>query len=149
MYIDVHNTIGLGLVVLALGCGPASTGPQKFPVTGTVLINGKPAERVAVQFHHSNSSTPGNLRYPTAVTDGEGRFQLSSEGEADGAVEGEYTVTFTWLSSPDLDAFDMLQGALSDPQKSSHRVKVPVEQETLEPFSLTIPETQIRRPKQS
>ena len=131
------------LCVTLLGCGASPDGPQKYPVSGTVLINGQAMERVAVQFHHLDASVTGNLRFPTAVTDASGRFELSSTGDRDGAVAGDYAVTFAWLSSADIDARDRLQGALSKPEASEYRVSVPVEGNELPPFSLNVPEASI------
>ena len=136
----------LMFALLAMGCGGPPPGPQKYPVVGVVTVNGKPAERVAVTFHHSNESLPSNLRYPTGVTDSSGRFTLSSQGENDGAVEGEYRATFAWLSSPDLDAIDMFGGGLGNPAQSEHTVKVPPPSEELK-FDLTFPEAKLKRPR--
>lgn len=132
-------------LVLLVGCGTSTEGPQKYPVSGTVLINDQPAERVAVQFHHLDVGVPGNLRYPTAVTDAAGRFTLSSNGDRDGAVAGDYVVTFVWLSSADIDARDRLGGALSKPEASEFRVSVPIAGDQLPPFSLNVPEASIRQ----
>jgi hypothetical protein len=133
------------------GC-QSPDGPQKYPVRGVVEINGSPAQQVAVTFHHERADTPGNLRYPSAVTDANGAFVLSSEGDRDGAVEGNYKVTFAWMSSPDLDAFDMLGGKFSKPESSLFTAQVPVEAGDLPPFQLVVPESEIRlsgRPRPS
>lgn len=134
-------------LILAGGCGSAETGPTKYPVQGEVRINGQAAERVAITFHHADAAITGNLRYPTAVTDAAGRFEVSSEGDRDGAIAGRYRVTFAWLSSPELDAFDQLQGAFSDPNQSRFEATVPLEQEAGLVFSLAVPENRIRRPR--
>jgi hypothetical protein len=128
------------------GCGKQETGPEKFQVTGVVSVNGQPAERVAVTLHHPDESLAANLRYPTGVTDADGRFTLSSQADNDGAVEGEYRVTFTWLSSSGLDAFDMFGGGLSVPAQSEHTVAVPLSDEGLE-FKLIFPEAKLKRPR--
>ncbi len=131
------------VLVSLVGCGASMEGPQKYPVSGTVLINGQPREQVAVQFHHLDDSVSGNLRFPTAVTDTSGRFELSSTGDRDGAVAGDYVVTFAWLSSADIDARDLLGGALSKPEASEFRVSVPIEGDELPPFALNVPESSI------
>ena len=136
----------LMFVLFAMGCGGPPAGPQKFPVTGVVTVNGMHAERVAVTFHHSDESLPSNLRYPTGVTDASGRFTLSSQAENDGAVKGEYRVTFAWLSSPDLDAIDMFGGGLGTPARSEHTVQVPLPSGELK-FDLTFPEAKLKRPR--
>ncbi len=142
---------GLALLLLLLlcGCGGPPSGPVKYPVEGVVRINGQLAERMAVTLHHEDATVEGNLRYPTAVTDTEGRFVVSSESDRDGAVAGRYRVTFAWLSSSELDAFDQLQGAFSDPKRSLFTVTVPVEQAAGLEFALEVPESKLRRPREA
>src|SRR5262245_49763628 len=104
------------LLVMLAGCG--RDGPALQPVRGTVRVNGRPAERVAVSFHHASAAVKGNAAHPCGVTDAVGAFQLSTDRESDGAVAGEYVVTFTWWSDPDPDrAKDLLKGAYADPKK--------------------------------
>lgn len=134
----------LGLLVGLSGCGQP-TGPQRFPVTGIVHVNGSPAERVAVLFQHHDQSIPSSYRYPTGVTNAEGVFQLSSTGHNDGAVPGKYSVTFNWLSSGELDAFDMFNGAFSQAAQSEHQVEIPVATDEPLVLRLSIPESRIRR----
>lgn len=138
----------LMLAVLAIsGCG-GDGGLERFPVEGTVTVNGAPAERVIVLLHHADEATPGNYRYPTAVTKADGTFRISSIAEADGAVRGTYKVTFTWLSSAGLDSIDMFNGALGDPNSSSWEITVPVAEGQATKFDLVVPEAQLRKPGQ-
>lgn len=124
------------LAGLLAGCG--SGGPPKHPVVGTVLVNGTPAARVNVCFQHTDPAVTGNARSPVAVTDEAGRFTLSTDGDKDGVVTGEYVVTFFWLSSNDPNsAYDRFGGAFGDAATSAHRVTVPVAGE-LPPFKLDI-----------
>jgi hypothetical protein len=132
-------------VCTSLGCG-GDGGLERFPLEGKVTVNGVPGERVVVLLHHTDESTPGNYRYPTAVTNAEGTFRISSIGEADGAVKGRYKVTFTWLSSDGLDSIDMFGGSLGDPKSSSFEVTVPVAQGETTNFDLVVPEAQLRKP---
>lgn len=74
-------------VPLLNGCGPS--GPETAAVTGLVTYNGQPLPDAAVVF------TPPNGRPASGVTNGEGRFQLSTFGENDGALIGKHTVTIT------------------------------------------------------
>jgi len=124
-----------------LGCG--SSGPRKYPVTGTVTVNGKPASLVRVQFLHADQSLPGNLKYPVGMTDEAGVFHLSTTGDKDGAVEGEYTVTFEWMSANELEAFDQLGGKFADPKTTTFRAKVEAKSNRLPPFEIVVPETAI------
>ncbi len=43
-----------------------------------------------------------------------------------GAVAGKYAVTFSWMSTDDLDAVDQLAGKFTDAARSSFQVTVPV-----------------------
>jgi hypothetical protein len=79
------------------------------------------------------------------VTNSEGVFHLSSMGDGDGAVAGKYAVTFTWLSSGELDAFDMLNGEFSNPEGSSFQVQVPLTDPASLTLELTVPEEKIRQ----
>jgi len=64
-------------------------------------------------------------------------------------LAGLYCVMFSWLSSSELDAFDQLQGAFSDPRRSRFTVTVPVEQAAGREFALGVPESKIRRPREA
>lgn len=123
------------------GCG--SSGPKQYPVSGTVTVNGKPAALVRVQFRHADQSLPGNLKMPAGMTDESGAFRLSTSGDADGAVEGEYAVTFEWLSGNDLGAWDKLGGKFAKLEASTFKVRVEPKANALPPFEITIPESQI------
>lgn len=125
--------------------GCSSKGPVKHKVDGVVRVNGEPVERMVVQLASIGTPPAGNLAYPTGLTDKEGKFSLSSEGDRDGAIEGEYTVVFSWLSSSELDAFDMLSGTLADAKTTVHRMTIPPKGPV--EFDLNIPEKSIRRPK--
>lgn len=131
--------------VLASGCSGSNT-PIRHPVKGVVQVNGKPAERMAVLFHLKEKEIDSSLRFPTGVTDAEGRFQLSSISKNDGAIEGKYAVTFSWLSSSELSAYDMLDGMYGDAASSEYEIEIPDMASGELIFDLTIPEAQIRRP---
>lgn len=128
-------------VPLTAGCG--ASGPKKYPVSGTVTVNGKPAALVRVQFRHADQSLPGNLKMPAGMTDESGAFRLSTSGDADGAVEGEYAVTFEWLSGNDLGAFDKLGGTFAKPDTTTFKARVEPKANALPPFEITTPESQI------
>jgi len=126
------------LVLCPVGCG--ESGPKLYPVRGTVTVNGKPAQFVRVQFRHTNQELPGNLKSPVGMTDETGAFELSTSGDRDGAHEGEYTVTFEWLSGNDLGAYDRFGGRFAKPDASARKVRVEPKTNELPPFELTIPE---------
>lgn len=92
-YVRRHlTTLGAAIFCLAMfGCGSKG---DVVPVSGTVRVDGKPTENIAVSFTPIlGQSTPG----PTSsgLTDSEGRFTLSTvqERRISGAVPGRHRVT--------------------------------------------------------
>ena len=78
--------VGL-LMVWPLGCGPSH--PDAIPVTVTIKHNGKPIQGATVNFISDDGSTW--MAYGT--TDAQGKCQLSTYGENDGAVAGKHKVS--------------------------------------------------------
>lgn len=74
----------IGLVILA-GCG----GDSGFaPVSGRVLLDGKPIEGAAVLFEPESGGVPA-----TGVTNANGEFSLSTTGHGPGAAVGKHGVS--------------------------------------------------------
>ena len=96
-----------------------------------------------VTFHNLDPSAPGNAARPVGATDAEGRFELSTNADKDGAVAGEYTVTFFWSSSNDITAFDRLGGRFTNPGRSQFKVWVVSGNNELESFRLEVDPDQI------
>ncbi len=71
-------------LLLFPGC---SRGPQMVPVTGVVLLDGKPVEGAAVLFSPEAGGRPAD-----GVTDKDGKFSLQTFKSGDGAVLGKYKV---------------------------------------------------------
>jgi hypothetical protein len=78
----------------AAGC--SKRGAEPVPVAGKVVVYGRPAAGAVVTFH-PEGATPDAPR-PTARTDGDGRFQLTTAKAGDGAPAGEYRVTVAWVA---------------------------------------------------
>jgi hypothetical protein len=111
-----------------------------------VRINGQPAERVAVGFHHTDPTMKGNAAHPCAVTDANGQFTMSTNADGDGAASGEYLVTFIWWSDPDPDkAKDLLAGAYAFHLRSTFKVKVGDTITELTPFELKVDPAQAKK----
>ncbi|WP_146561521.1 hypothetical protein [Posidoniimonas corsicana] len=70
--------------IAAVGCGDG--GPKRVPVSGTVLIDGKPLTVGNVRF------VPEGARPSYGQVDDEGRFTLSCFESGDGAVTGLHQV---------------------------------------------------------
>ena len=141
MRVLIRGMLVLVMGLPLLGCG--SSGPNLYPVTGTVTVNGKPAALVRVQFLHADQSLPGNQKMPVGITDESGAFHLSTSGDKDGAVQGEYTVVFEWMSGNDLGAFDKFGGKFADPKITKFKAKVDPKATTLPPFEITVRESSI------
>ena len=69
-------------------CGCGSTKHPVAPTEGVVLLDGKPAAGVSVVFRQAGLSMVASGK-----TDKDGRFELSTYGEADGAPVGECVAT--------------------------------------------------------
>jgi hypothetical protein len=82
----VAGAIGSFLWLVAAGCGPGR--PPLVPVTGQVLMEGKPVAGASVMF-------VGDGRPATGVTDAGGRFVLGTWTNGDGVLAGEYVVCVT------------------------------------------------------
>jgi|SRR5579883_2635769 len=86
-----------GTVLVALGClgttGCGSSDRAKLqPVSGTVLIDGRPtADAVVTLYPVNGTSEP----HPSGRSDANGRFTLTTREAGDGALAGEYRVTVT------------------------------------------------------
>ena len=79
--------LSTSLALFAAGC---SHGLGTVPVTGTVTFNGEAVELANVMFMRvDETGGPAAI----AITDTEGRFDLRTNNDNNGAVPGEYGVT--------------------------------------------------------
>lgn len=124
------------------GCNRSIKPPATSPVSGTVLLRGKPVAGVRVTFHPQASA--GRIAFvPVGETNAEGEFRLSTGVPNNGAPQGTYAVTF---EKPEIEAarksnyleteIDAFQGKYSDPEASSWTVVVERGENNLEPFEL-------------
>jgi hypothetical protein len=137
-------TKGRWLVAVALfaaGCGDGSiSAPRTAPVTGTVLVKGKPVAGVKVTFHPQFNM--GKVKYaPSGLTDKDGRFTLTTAAPNDGAPKGEYAVTFALMrditDARGLDSEeDVWKGKYADPANSAFKVTVVSGDNVAGPFNL-------------
>jgi hypothetical protein len=79
----------IGFTVLVAGAAGCDARRTPVPVSGTVMLDGKPVEEATVTFHPLNDDKEGRLA--TGQTDKTGTFRLKT-GNEDGAVPGEYKV---------------------------------------------------------
>lgn len=85
----------VGCLVL-VGCGP--DGPKLYPVTGKVLVDGKPAEHATLTFHPVGGGA--DAPRPRATVKADGSYALTTTTTGDGAPAGDYAVTVEWWLSP-------------------------------------------------
>ncbi|TWT98071.1 hypothetical protein Pla108_22270 [Botrimarina colliarenosi] len=127
-----------------LGCGAKQ--PTAYPASGKVLLNGRPASGVELIFVPDNPPE-SDLLVPTprAVSDAEGRFEVSTYTGGDGAPADGYSVIAIRMSKlpegVDPEAFnsvDELKGKYSEPDKSGLRVQI-------EPRTNELPDIELNR----
>ncbi|MHB8973049.1 MAG: hypothetical protein ACYC3X_06960 [Pirellulaceae bacterium] len=121
---------GLMLLVCSLtACGPQGP-PRKetFPVTGEVVVDGRPAAALQVTLTDLKGMDKQMPTYSSAMTDDNGKFAVSTYKQADGVPEGDYAVTFVWgelnLFSMQYGGPDKLKDKYNDPKKSTFQIKV-------------------------
>ena len=118
--------------VLAAGCGGGKDLRKTYPVTGTVTINGAPAEPgVLVLLHPQFTETDKYPIHPRGETKEGGAFQITTYNTDDGAPEGEYVVTIEWPQRVGMSTHfsgDLFGGLFSSPEankgKPEFRVNV-------------------------
>ncbi len=139
MSTKAKELVGLGrriskfllLCLLALGCFGGDRKPPDakpvVPVSGVVLVDGKPLAGVRIKFHDA-AQNPQNATLSSATTDDEGHFKAWTYRPDDGVPPGEYTVTFDDQSQtkPHMRSGpDRFKGKYSDPNKSTIKFTVP------------------------
>lgn len=141
-------TVSVLTVALAGGCGRGrDDGLVKYQVSGSVRINGELQKGVAIVFNHTDPGVTANAARPVAVTNEAGEFQISTNGPADGAVEGTYIVTFFWPEGG-ASSRDFLKGKYVRQEASTFRVTIDPENTLLPPFDLEAPPTDVLEAQQ-
>ncbi|HEX4415572.1 MAG TPA: carboxypeptidase-like regulatory domain-containing protein [Lacipirellulaceae bacterium] len=133
---SVRRCVGLllgGAVLLCFpGCGKTTDKDKVYPVSGTVLVQGKPAEGARVTFYRADegANRPG-MAIPSGEVDSSGVYHLQAYLPGDGAPAGDYRVAVTWLEpvpagvKPEtITRQDRLGGRYADPSKSKLTAKV-------------------------
>jgi hypothetical protein len=116
-------------LTLLAGCGPKGpdSGPRvpTFPITGTVHVDGKPADNLLVKCHPSGES-PVHTTI-SSYTQPDGKFSVGTYESGDGAPAGQYKLTFMWGQwnlNGRYGPPDKLNDRYSDVEKSTHEVTV-------------------------
>ncbi len=127
--------------VICVALCSCDRGPERvptFPVTGQVLLDGKPTAGIRVVAKSTTGVDKDHPLFPQAETDAEGKFALFSYVAGDGVPNGEYKLTFEWFKkgpNPLSTGPDQFGGKYADPKdsKTSFTVKgEPVDVGTIE-----------------
>lgn len=112
----ISLTLLLGVTCLFVGCG--SSGPEVVPVKGTVTYKGNPVEKIAVVFNPE-----GKGMIATGLTDAKGEFTLQTSKPGDGAMVGNYKVSFKYDSGEIPDMFNPKKVVSPIPEKYGDAAK--------------------------
>lgn len=145
-------TLCLLCLFVGAGCGGGAEEGRLpvHPVSGKVSVKGQSASGVLVLLHPAEGSPAAKEGViPSATTEEDGTFQLSSYEQDDGAPLGEYSVTIQWYQSdakstrgkPALPAgfarpSDRFQGKYKDPKKSPWQVTISEGNHVLKPIEV-------------
>src|SRR3954451_13439353 len=92
------------LAVSLAGCGNS----QYAPVSGVVMLNGKPYRNAIVQFQPmATTDHPNPGRASSGRTDEHGRFTLKSIDGKDGAAVGKHRVRIATMYSDKLHGYEV------------------------------------------
>jgi hypothetical protein len=142
-------TFGLIMTMLSqLGCTPS--GPELYPVTGKVNVNGKPAASALIFFHRKDKKDM-NEATPFATAGADGSFSVFTEPGREGALPGEYVLTVVWpdmTKEPDGNGGrpDVLRGTHDKIPTSKLTASVKAGPNTLAPLELTLTAAQAAKP---
>jgi hypothetical protein len=135
--------LALAGLVAIVGCGDKKL--ARYPVHGSVNIDGKAAEGVMVVFCPVAGSDEVQKKRPTGVTGSDGKFELTTMTDKDGAPAGEYKIIAQWLGKMGTDKFgrpavegdvDKLKGKYMNLEKSELKATVKEASTDLPPFEL-------------
>ena len=103
------------VLVVCVGCGaPALPKQQTYPVTGTLLLDGKPLANATLVFRPSDKDK-SNFKWeelPQGTTDAAGKFVLFTYAAGDGAPAADYVIGIEVAQPPqDDDGADQVKRA--------------------------------------
>jgi hypothetical protein len=112
---------------------------EVVPITGKVLVDGKPTQGIAVNFFRiSERGTDFTFPDPQGISDKNGVLTISSYTVGDGGAPGEYKLTFEWGQLDQLTgrlSGDKFRGKYMIPDQSKYTVTIP-EDAGDEPFDI-------------
>lgn len=126
------------LVGSTLGCGGKAWHADLQATTGTMFVNGLPAEDAMLYFH-SLGDTKVDVRetMPFAIVGADGSFAVTTYDSEDGVPVGEYAVTARWpLDSKIMMSPDRLGEKYSQVSKPVATVSIEPGENVLAPIEL-------------
>jgi len=137
----LRNSTFAALTLFFIGCG-RETRTKVYPVSGSVSHAGAPAAGAKIVFYIDDRQDP-RTPFPSAVTQDDGTFRLTSYEEGDGAPAGTYRVTVQWFDpippgvhKESYSPVDRLRDKYATPDKSNIKVTVAEGENQMTPFEL-------------
>ena len=132
----------ISAAIFVAGC--SAGGPTRkgcYPVNGELTVAGKPAEGATVMFQPRDANAADwSAGYPRATVGADGKFQVSTYGENDGAPAGDYIILISWVlpnpANEEASGPDRLGGRYIDPAKSKLSATVEPRATELPPIRL-------------
>ena len=131
--VAVSIAVALCVCLLLASCGdsgpvtPKAVDKTTSPVTGRILVDGEPVEKLRVTCENAAEGNEPSLR-SLGLTDAKGTVAFSTFRDSDGVPPGDYVLTFAWQDWDDYwnrhEGPDRLGGRYSDPEKSEYRLTV-------------------------
>ena len=128
---SINGVLVLAGWVALVGCGDGKI--ARYPVSGTVLVDGKPADGAMVILCPPESAVELKNVRPVGTTDAGGKFSMTTFDKGDGAPAGEYKVIVQWPKGE----VDLLKGRYFKLANSTLAATVKEESNELPPFELT------------
>jgi hypothetical protein len=131
------SAILLVVLLASTGCnnsGPTPLNPKAVvPVTGTIHIDGRPAEKVGIKLWPNAGRDTENPTASQGMTGSDGKFAMTTYYQGDGVPVGEYRLTFRQvLNTYVKPARDELQGGYEEPSGSTHLLSVTADVEAVD-----------------
>ena len=115
------------MLVGVTGCKKKEEGIILTPVTGTLLIDGKAHDFVAIRCRAAGGDTSTIKNISQCFTDKEGKFSLSTNNTGDGLPAGEYVLLVQWGKMLGISMRydgDKLNGKYNDPKTPAKTLTV-------------------------
>lgn len=134
---SIHHAVGLVVLVCGMaGCG-ASAERRVHPVAGRISVGDQVPVGAQVVLHPTPEWNERSGR-PSAIVKPDGTFTVSTYRDADGAPEGDYTVTVQWFPvGPDgTVGVNAIDRRYASPQSSPLKVTVASGANELPPLTI-------------